>query len=140
MANTTKTNFGALWIANEGKAFFSGVIGTQKTKITVYANDFATKENKQPQFNVVNTATKAKIGGLWESDEGYKSFASGKIDDVKVIVFPNDYATKENKQPQYNILEQKPKAAAPTTKVEPIRQENTTDFNSIEDDEAAPWD
>jgi uncharacterized protein (DUF736 family) len=53
------------------------------------------------------------IGALWlqTAKSGYKYF-NGKIEldgkEYKIVVFKNENATEENRQPNYRILEQKP--------------------------------
>jgi uncharacterized protein (DUF736 family) len=68
------------------------------------------------------------IGALWlqTAKSGYKYF-NGKIEldgkEYKIVVFKNENATEENRQPNYRILEQKP------------LEDNKTKETNIVDDE-----
>lgn len=60
------------------------------------------------------------IGSLWTGRPGSKAVMSGHMEGPnrtrgpKVLIFPNDKATPENRQPQYRICVEDDAATAPS--------------------------
>ena len=63
-------------------------------------------------------AKELSIGGFWAKEGQNGTYYTGNVtvngEEVKIVCFPNKYATAENRQPTYRILKSKPREETET--------------------------